>query len=88
MCLFTYTAVGAQQLLFIAAVVWILLQFAVPIATRPLNEQENEEKSDSDQDPIYDQDYFEGDIIITKEDFEKYYAGPHMDEPGNIHVGC
>ena len=68
------------------ATVWILLQCAVPIATWPLTEHENEEKSNQ-LDPIYDQDYFEGDIIITKEDFEKYYGGPHMDEPGNVHVG-
>ena len=68
-----------KKLLFILVGVWILQSVvAWPVVT------ENEEHDSSDI--LYNPNAFEGDIVISPEDFERHYGGPHTlsSESGNV----
>ena len=67
------TNLTKKQLLFFLAVVCILqLTNAWPSFA-----QDNLGNDDSD--PLIDPDMFEGDIVITEEEFERYYGGSQAD---------
>ena len=61
-----------NTLLLILIALWTM-QSAVPLTN-----------TIGDDSAIYDPSLFEGDIVITPEEFEKYYGVPHSDQAGNV----
>ena len=70
-----------KEVLLFLAVVCILQQCAMLATAWPYIEEEEGNKI-----AIYDQNMFEGDIIITTDELVRFYGGPKMDEPGNATV--
>lgn len=66
-----------NTLLLILIALWTM-QSAILIAAVPLI------NTIGDDSAIYDPNLFEGDIVITPEEFEKYYGVPHSDQAGNV----
>ena len=64
------------MLLSIAAL-WITQSVVLIAAMPPMN-------TIADDSAMYDPNLFEGDIIITPVEFEKYYGVPHNDRSGNV----
>ena len=62
-----------KQLLFLLAIVCILQLTSAWLSFT----QDNLGNDDSD--PLIDPDMFEGDIVITEEEFERYYGGSQAD---------
>ena len=58
-------------------ILWIM-QRAILVAAVPLT---NTIAGDT---AMYDPDLFEGDIVITPEEFEKYYGVPHSEQSGKV----
>lgn len=61
----------------IFAALWAM-QSVVLIAAVPLT------NAIDDDSAMYDPNLFEGDIIITPEEFERFYGVPHSDQSGNV----
>ena len=73
-----------RSLLLLALVAVWAMQCAMFTAAWPLASQEGEEEDKKKA--LYDPDTFEGDILITPEEFLRYYGGPHTDHPGSVSV--
>lgn len=70
-----------KQQIFFLVTVYVSAQ---SIAAWPSFAQVQDHTTDDCSDPLYDEDIFEGDILITEEDFEEYYGGPQTKEPGMV----
>ena len=71
--------------LLVLVVVWAM-QCAMFTAAWPVASQGKEEEEEDKKDALYDPDTFEGDILITPEEFLRYYGGPHTDHSGSVSV--
>ena len=67
-----------RNILPLTLIVLWTMQRAILIAAVPLTD------TIADDTAMYDPNLFEGDIVITPEEFEKYYGVPHSEQSGNV----
>ena len=67
-----------RNILPLTLIVLWTMQSAILIAAVPLTD------TIADDTAMYDPNLFEGDIVITPEEFEKYYGVPHSGQSGNV----